>query len=168
MDWMKVPKESLGFLKKYRYVILVVAFGLVLMSLPQRKQTGQVPEPTEAAAPDAQDPAARLSEILSGVEGAGKVQVMLTQAKGAETLYQNDLDSDTGEQTVSNRQDTVVVTDENRAQQGLVRQVNPPVYQGAIVLCQGADKPSVRLAIVQAVSSVTGLGADHICVLKMK
>jgi stage III sporulation protein AG len=39
---------------------------------------------------------------------------------------------------------------------------------GAIVLCQGADVPSVRLAIVDAVSKVTGLVANQISVLKMK
>ena len=43
-----------------------------------------------------------------------------------------------------------------------------PVYQGAIILCQGADSPSVRLAITQAVSKVTGLPTDRIAVLKMK
>jgi hypothetical protein len=39
---------------------------------------------------------------------------------------------------------------------------------GAIVVCQGADSPSVKLAITQAVAKITGLGTDEICVLKMK
>jgi stage III sporulation protein AG len=64
--------------------------------------------------------------------------------------------------------DTVIITDSSRNESGLIRQVNPPVYLGAIVLCQGGDRPSVRLAIVDAVSKVTGLGADRISVLKMK
>jgi hypothetical protein len=42
------------------------------------------------------------------------------------------------------------------------------VYQGAVVLCQGAADAAVRLAVVEAVSKATGLGADKICVLKMK
>ena len=36
-----------------------------------------------------------------------------------------------------------------------------------VVLCQGADAPSVKLAIVEAVRCVTGLGADQISVQKM-
>ena len=55
-----------------------------------------------------------------------------------------------------------------RADPGLVRQVNPPEYLGAVVLCQGADNPSVKLSIVEAVSKATGLTTDRITVLKMK
>jgi stage III sporulation protein AG len=36
------------------------------------------------------------------------------------------------------------------------------------VVCQGADDPVVKLLIVDAVSKVTGLGADKISVMKMK
>lgn len=43
-----------------------------------------------------------------------------------------------------------------------------PTYQGAIVVCQGADDPGVKLALVQAVASVTGLGTDQITVVKMR
>ena len=43
-----------------------------------------------------------------------------------------------------------------------------PVYKGAVVVCEGADHASVKLNIVQAVSSLTGLGSDKITVLKMK
>jgi stage III sporulation protein AG len=49
-----------------------------------------------------------------------------------------------------------------------VRQVIPPKYQGAIIVCQGAEKATVRLQVVEAVVNVTGLTADKITVLKMK
>ena len=58
--------------------------------------------------------------------------------------------------------------DAARTETGLVRQTLEPIYRGAVVLCDGADQSGVRLAIVNAVSSVTGLGADRICVLKRK
>lgn len=110
----------------------------------------------------------QLGSILSQVRGAGEVQVMLTQAYGEETLYQTNEDfSDAGDSNTT-RIDTVTITDADRNETGLVRQVNPPTYQGAIIVCQGADSPTVRLAIIEAVSKVTGLGADKISVLKMK
>ena len=62
----------------------------------------------------------------------------------------------------------MIITDSDRKEEGLITQVDPPVYQGAIIVCQGADRGAVRLAIVEAVSRVTGLGADRISVLKMK
>jgi hypothetical protein len=39
---------------------------------------------------------------------------------------------------------------------------------GAVVVCQGADSASVRLAIAQAVRCYTGLGADRIEIFKME
>jgi hypothetical protein len=63
---------------------------------------------------------------------------------------------------------TILTTDSDRNQTGLIHQKNPPVYRGAVVLTQGADDPAVKLAIVDAVGKATGLGADKIAVLKMK
>ena len=69
---------------------------------------------------------------------------------------------------MTTKTDTVTVTDAQRNESGLIRQVNPPVYKGAVIVCQGADNAAVRLAIVDAVGKATGLGADKISVLKMK
>jgi len=38
---------------------------------------------------------------------------------------------------------------------------------GAVIVCEGAEKARVKLDILQAVASYTGLGADRITVLKM-
>jgi stage III sporulation protein AG len=102
------------------------------------------------------------------IRGAGKVQVLLTVAAGEEYLYQTNSDISTSANGSEARTDTVTVTDSQRNDTGLLRQVNPPVYLGAVVVCQGADRAEVRLAIVEAVSTYTGLGADRISVLKMK
>ena len=41
-----------------------------------------------------------------------------------------------------------------------------PVFQGALVVCEGADQAQVRLAMTQAVSALTGLGTDRITICK--
>ena len=61
-----------------------------------------------------------------------------------------------------------VIISSNREESGLIQQIHPPIYQGAIILCQGADSAAVRLSIVDAVANVTGLSTDKITVLKMK
>jgi stage III sporulation protein AG len=143
---------------KYRYALLILAVGLVLMMLPTgNHQKENVTQTVVTQEPELEQ---SLSLILSRIDGAGKVEVLLTPASGKETLYQTNENGDDS--------DTVIITDSSRNESGLIRQVNPPVYLGAIVLCQGGDRPSVRLAIVDAVSKVTGLGADRISVLKMK
>ena len=109
-----------------------------------------------------------LSDILSQIKGAGNVRVLLTLQRGEETIYQTDSHTTEGSDSYSAQIDTVMITGSERGQSGLIKQINPPIYLGAIVVCQGADSPSVRLAVVEAVSKVTGLGADRISVLKMK
>lgn len=110
----------------------------------------------------------QLSALLSQVSGAGNVKVLLTEATGEKTHYQENTDTSTGEQTQTVRKDTVLVTNNSREQQGLIYQIDPPTYLGAVILCQGADQASVRLAITEAVANATGLGFNKITVLKMK
>lgn len=164
MDRVVAKEKVGGVLRRYKYALLILAVGLFLMCLPSGSgnQDEAVPETVE---PDTQvDIATQLEQILSQIDGAGKVQVMLSPATGEETYYQTDDDRGAD----SDRSDTVIITDADRAQQGLVRKIDPPTYLGAIVVCQGADRATVRLAIVEAVSHVTGLGTDRISVLKMK
>lgn len=162
MDWVKLKSSGMEAVKKYRYVLLVVLAGILLMALPERKEEQEKPEKTvEASQPCLQE---SLSDILSQIAGAGKVKVLLTEAAGEQTIYQTD-ENYAGSDI---RRQTVLVTNVSREEAGLVKQVNPPTYQGAIVLCQGADSASVRLSIVEAVSNATGLSTDKISVLKMK
>ena len=166
MDWLAVKEKAGYFLRKYRYVLLILLVGIVLMCLPGGEEPEQErvpPEQTDGMSVPP-DPEERLRQILSQIEGAGKVEVLLTPLAGEETVYQTDEDLSAN----GDRMETVIITDAQRAQQGLVKQVNPPVYLGAVVVCQGADRATVRLAIVEAVANATGLGADQISVLKMK
>ena len=144
-------KELMG---KYRYVLLVALAGLVLMLLPG----GGTAQEAAPALPAEESLESRLEEVLGRIDGAGEVAVLLTQAQGGETFYQTE-----GEDGR-----TVLVTGADRSENGLVRTSRAPVYQGAVVVCRGADSPAVRLAVTEAVANATGLGMDRITVLKMK
>lgn len=165
----KLGENIVTFLKKYRYAALIVLVGMFLMLLPEaneRETTEQADVPSvQTREPDTEE---KLSAILSQIQGAGKVAVMLTEASGEKTIYQTDEDNSSDSDSSTKRQSTITITDAERNETGLIQQVDPPVYLGAIIVCQGADSPTVRLAIVEAVSAVTGLGADRISVLKMK
>lgn len=169
MDAVKALEPVIAFLNKYKFVILILLLGLVFMIFPSRAGTEKKTAETQPSqAVETASLADELARILSRVEGAGRVEVVLTVAAGEETLYQTDDEITTGQDSGTTQQKTVMTSDTQRGQNGLVRQTIPPVYQGAIVICQGADSPTVRLAIVEAVSNATGLGTDHISVLKMK
>ena len=120
-------------------------------------------EPVQSAAEESQqDLQTQLEAILEEIAGVGKVQVLLTEASGSNTVYQVD------ENRNQANLDTVIVMNSQREEEGLIKQVISPEYRGAVIVCQGAEHAGVRLAVVDAVKSVTGLSSDCIAVLKMK
>lgn len=167
MEIKQLSRKFKTLISKYKFVAIVLLVGVGLMLLPGTEKEGggsslKVEEASEASLEDT------LSKMLSKVQGAGRVEVMLNIGQGAKTIYQIDDDTSQSDSGYTDRKQTVTLTDEDRNQYGLVQQVNPPVYSGAIVLCQGADDPVVKLSIVEAVSKITGLSANQICVLKME
>lgn len=167
MDWRRGKELAIQFAGKYRYALIVLLIGIFLLCLPGKEpDTGiqQIQETVQQQTTLEQE----LEDILSKLEGAGKVRVLLTESSGSETYYQQDEDRVEEESGRQIRSDTVILTDSGRGQSGLVRRVDPPVYLGAVVLCQGADSARVKLAVTEAVSNATGLTTDRITVLKMK
>ncbi len=160
MDWESGKRKLTDYLTKYRYFILVLLAGVALLLLPEHTQTPAQPQSAETE--PGKDLQQQLEEILEKMAGVGKVKVLLTEASGSNTIYQVD------ENRNQTNLDTVVVTNSQREETGLVKQVIPPQYRGAVIVCQGADRAGVRLAVVEAVKSVTGLSSDCIAVLKMK
>lgn len=160
-----IPKQRINaLLGKYKYPILILLVGLLLMLLPAGSDQEPAQSPGETHCPE-ESLEERLEQILSSIDGAGQVSVLLTEEKGRERIYQTDSQS---QADTSRSDDTVLVEDAQRNESGLIRQTLEPKYRGAVILCQGAADPNVRLAIVNAVRCVTGLGADVISVLKMK
>lgn len=166
MDVKKVMQKGKELLGKYKYALIVLLVGLILLNLPVKKAETK-PQVQESAVVQTFD-TDELTQILQHVDGAGKVEVLLSVATGEETIYQTDSDTTTENEGSTSRIETVIVSGADRDEAGLVKQINPPTYLGAVVVCEGADSATVRLAIMQAVAKATGLGADQICVLKMK
>lgn len=168
MDWIEKKKDISILLVKYRWVALVFVVGLLLMILPQDNNKIQ---DTKSSLEDAQKEDTledKLERMLSKLEGAGRVNVLLSVASGPENYYQTDEDIVKDTDSLDKKEKTVIVNSANREQIPVVRRTDPPVYLGAVVLCQGADSAAVRLAVVDAVGTATGLTSDKISVLKMK
>lgn len=166
---LKINKIS-DTLKKYRYALIVLLIGLILMAVPSmgsREDTLSM-KSVETTKSSVEMLEQKLSALLSKVQGAGDVEVVLTIAAGEEVIYQTNDDNSESDTSTSKNINTVTITDAERNQTGLIKQVKSEVYQGAIIVCRGADDPTVRLAIVDAVSRITGLGSNCISILKMK
>ncbi len=164
MDWIKLKERLISVGGKYKYVLLVLLLGIFLMTMPQNPEQKNQSEPILTQRTET-DLAQQLEAILGKMEGVGSVRVLLTESSSAQTIYQTDEDRG---QDGSLRVETVIISNENRGEEGLVSTITPPTYLGAIVVCQGADRPSVQLSVIRAVSNVTGISSDRVVVVKMK
>lgn len=164
MEQLNIKTRFEAFFQKYKFVLLVVAVGIAFMLIPDFIPQSNTQETIEAEPERMEGMEVRLQKILTNIKGAGRVEVMLTEASGQETVYQTDTEL-SGDRS---NHDTVIVSNADRTELGLIMQINPPIYLGAVIVCDGADDAKVRLSVTEAVSNATGLGADKISVLKMK
>ena len=167
-QWKPPKAEQLWkLLEKDKYVLIILAAGLILLLWPTGEKEKQ-PESAGSSAPEEFDLAAleeKLSQVLSQVEGAGNVTVALTVKSGTEQVPLTDRSTSVTERGNSVEEKTVVINP-GSGQETVVRVQRGPVFQGAVVVAQGADRAEVKLLLTQAVASLTGLGADRITVCK--
>ena len=163
MDWVTIRKVGKRYFGKYKFLLLILALGIFLMNFPGNVQESEREEPVIYAEQlNLED---RLQDILGAIQGVGEVRVLLTESSGEEYRYQ--VDEQMGSEGSVTRRETVILRDANRNESGLVETVIPPSYRGAIVVCQGGDNALVKLAVIEAVGSVTGIPSSRITVWKM-
>ena len=168
----ELPKKILAGLKKYKYAVLILLLGIALMLLPFGKKEeapeAEVQEDTLTDEAYAQALEQRLEDMLCQVSGAGQVRVMLTMQTGSRTEYQTDTQISNSETQSQEERKTVILSEGSAYDKAAVSAVQYPRFQGALILCQGADQSTVRLSLVNAVAALTGLSSGQITVIKMK
>ncbi len=163
----KIPFEKL---KKYRYPALILALGLLLLLLPTGEKSNASkqdlqPDPQDTDTFDLSTFTREAEALLSKIQGAGEVKLLLTLDTDGQWDYLADNTQSQGEGSSQTQSQAVLVTrDGDQYPVPVTRSY--PRFRGAVVLCQGADSPSLTLSLKEALSSLTGLGMDKITVLK--
>ncbi len=159
-------------LKKFKYPFLILLLGAALLLWPTKKEPAQeVPEAlqTETLPIEEASIQAQMEKILSCIDGAGEVRVLLTRKTGDETHYLTDTSVSENSDGGSSRTESAVrIGVSGGGEAPVVTKTVYGQYQGALVVCQGADSAEVQLKLVNAVASLTGLSADRVTVIKMK
>ena len=157
------------YIKKYKIAFFVLLAGILLLIIPNMIETKDTrKEYIEQKQDTSESICQEIENILSCVDGVGKAQVMLTVEAGEKNVYQTDNRTTSNDGNLSSQNDVIIITDAQRTQNGLITQVISETYKGAIVVCEGADSASVRLAVIDAVAKITGLNSNQITVMKMK
>lgn len=167
--WTAQLKRLTGLAIQYKYVLLVILAGAVLLLLPGGGDQGEPAaqarsEPYAGQEFDLAQTEQRLAQALSKIDGAGEVTVVLTLAGSSRQVLAQDSTSTWQEGGQEESRTTVVISRGSGVQQTVALQQLSPEFQGALVVCSGGDDPAVRLTLTQAVSALTGLGADKISV----
>ena len=156
-------------IKKYKYALLVLLLGMALLLIPSKKEEAPAEVETRNTTEYAQSMEQRLTQVLSQVEGVGKVQVVLTLANEGTIHYHSDVQlvSENGSAEREERK-TVILSEGSAYDKAAVSSVDTPSFQGALIVCEGGGNASVRLKLTQAVAALTGLSSEKITVVTMK
>ena len=160
LHWPGLEGRWREFWKKYGPFLLVAALGTVLMVLPAGGKTENTHPREQEEAVDLPAFEEKLADTLSNVKGAGRVEVVLSLDSGGRKILAQNIQRD-GERTA---QDTVTLGRGSGGQSVVPLQTMEPEFRGALIVCPGGGDPQVRLALLKAVSALTGLGADRVCI----
>lgn len=172
MDTGRLRSEALRRVRdaavRYRFALLVLAVGVVLLLLPDGRKKPDGEESKEPFAFDQEALRAEMEQILSAVDGTGRLSLMLSFEAGCEQELARDT-SESGEGSgidgFTRRSETVVLGTGTSAQVVVTRQVYPRCT-GALVVCEGGGDAAVRLELTRAVAALTGLSSDRISVVR--
>jgi len=122
----------------------------------------------------------RLSQILSMVEGAGNVEVMLTFSQLREVVLAEDVavnetsikeeDSSGGSRessSLSRDERTILVPSPGGGQEPIILREIVPRVEGVIIVSEGGDNVFVREALIRAATTVLGVDIHRVQVLQM-
>ena len=179
--------KNLQLSKDKLLLILLGGVLLVIISLPVKgkneadntadsRDTGEAIEYEYADISDyTTELEARLSAILSQVDGAGKVAVLITFKDSGETVVKSDntkTDGITGDgERLGEKKREEKVVFSKKSDGSLTPYVTKTIYpeiSGVLVLAQGASDAGVTVRLTEAVSAVLGIEINKIKVMKME
>lgn len=110
----------------------------------------------------------QLEQILSQVDGAGKVRVLINYNQSGEKILAYDLESNTNEKESGkeNNSKSEVVYDGNKMP--VILKEYMPKVEGVIIVAQGGNNENVKKQLIAGTVALLGIDEHKIEVLKMK
>ncbi len=121
----------------------------------------------------------KLEKTISGIEGAGKVLVMITLRDSGEKILDKNQPYESSSETnkeegkeflksnMSSNQETVLVEVEGNTTPIVIQERYPDV-EGVVVVCEGGDNQELTLRIKEAVQALFSVDSHKIVVCKLQ
>lgn len=121
----------------------------------------------------------KLEQTIEGMEGAGKVQVMITlEASGEKILDKNqpyesssevvkEEGKESEQSTIQSDSETVLIDVDGNTSPIIVQERYPEI-EGVVVVCEGGDNTAISLRIKEAVQALFSVDTHKIVVCKLQ
>ena len=111
----------------------------------------------------------KLEGIISQIDGAGNVKVMVSVSGSPEIIYVSDTDNKTstttnGSTTTTTSSPIIIGSGSNSS--GIIKTETLPDVKGVIVVSSGANQVGIKLDILKAVSTLLDISTEKITILK--
>lgn len=197
-----LEKLSLGLIKnlklsreKKEKVIILFLLGVffLLIATPVSSFSGKDKKSASEEEPDVSDKTVenskkdayieelenKLEQTIGGMEGAGKVLVMITLKDNGEKILdknqpyesKTEKSSEEGKETestsIKSDQETVLIEEGGDTTPIVVQELYPDI-EGVVVVCEGGDNSELALHIKEAVEALFSIDAHKIVVCKLQ
>ena len=154
-------------IKKDKKAVLIIAFalaGMLLILFSDSGKSDYQPVKNDNRTATAEVYENKLQNLISKIEGVGKVSVMITYESGEESVFAGNKEESyrNGEQKIKNE---YIIVDGDNGETGLkVKSVYPKI-KGVAVVCTGASDPIARERIITVVSALFDISTKNISVV---
>lgn len=186
-------EKKLGILEKVRalkgkkgldtviVIVIIAAIAFIYFSSYSAPSGSGEEKPSDTAAQmQTVDLEKRLADVLSSIQGAGKVEVMVTYETGTQLVPAvntqtetqiDEQDDQNGNQNTTKSENTsseLVTVENNGNSEAVVLREDEPKVRGVVVIAQGAGDITVRMQLAQAVCTVLDVDQNSVEVFVME
>ena len=157
MDLSKIRDKLKTSPKLVIYLIATLICIVLLLLMNSQSENKAVSDDVSAITPNSQYKDAlekELEEIITKIDGVGKVTVMLT----VDSTYSYEYVSD----TKNNESETVIIGNK----EALISKISNPKISGVLVVCSGGDSVKVKEKIINSVATVLDIPYSKVYVAK--
>lgn len=169
--------------KEITIVLVLIGIIFAVLSAPTRESSEEETEPvltaenTETSREIYEGQLEeRLENILSQMDGVGRVEVMITMESSTKEVIEKDFTAEQnyaesnenlqGDSSVKKEETTVYADTEEGSIPYVVQEIYPQV-EGVLVVAEGGDDSCVNLAITDAIQALFGIDVHKIKIVKM-
>ena len=164
-------KEKLGGLlnklkedKKTALIIFAAVLGMLLIFLSGTSDENTTEKVKDEEKIEIEQCEEKLQKLLSSVEGAGRVKVMITYETSDENVFAYNKDESYRENEQKFSSDYILVKNGGN-ETGLKLKTVYPEVKGVAVVCDGADNPVTKEQIISVISALFDISTKNISVV---